>query len=254
MAITAQQAASQYGFSANNPYLQHVADSYNNPFGFQDRQTWSNQANIWEQQQKNAAADKAAEDAKKPPPVPEVDPRFKKIQETQSQIAKDFRSKIPQMGDKAYGLAERDERKGLASTIADQKVDFNRRGLLYSGTRLGAEANARGNSANKLATKRSEINQGLMGQADALDQQAIDTGFSMAGLQSQGAQAQTALDGSVIDLALQKQKQQQDTLAGLGKAAGAAAGGYLGSKSPTSINPNAWSTQFSDNATPKTFA
>jgi hypothetical protein len=113
---------------------------------------------------------------------PEPNQDFSKILAKQMQQSGDFRSNFQQKSDSLYNPLAAQAKVGLANTIKDTRKNFNNRGLLYSGHRQGAESGARAQTAASLDQARSQINSGLLDQANGLDANAFGTAGAQAGL------------------------------------------------------------------------
>lgn len=150
-----------------------------------------------------------------PPPV---DPRLAQMRDQQLQQAKSFRTELPTYKDSQFNAAADASRRALAGEVAGVRRSANSRGLLYSGLRQGAEAAASGNAAAALAKRRVAINQESNDRADALDNQALQSGLAIQGLE------QNRLD-TAYDRALGRQKAK----AAAQSSFASGAGGLLGS-------------------------
>lgn len=136
--------------------------------------------------------------------------------------AQQFREGIPVLANERMGVEAQGARRELAGNLAGIKQSANSRGLLYSGLREGAEADTRGGYAAALAQRRSQLNQEMDDQATDMEQTAL------AGAYDDQAAGQRGLDDKFN--ARQERNAARDRLigsiaAGVGKAAGAAAGG-----------------------------
>lgn len=214
-------------YSENNPYKKAaesapLVDFGSGPLGSNRVNQFRVEADKWEAEQQK----KAEEEKLKAPPI---DPRFQQLVEGQRQHAKEYRNRIPQLADTFMGQIAEVNKKNLAAEIDQTQKNYNKRGLLYSTARVGAEGDARTRSAQDLATKRYDVNKQLEDQADQLDQQAIDSGFALASQGQQLAGQDAELQSKYLDVALQRQQQDMAGLANLtqGIMGGAAyAGGY----------------------------
>lgn len=135
--------------------------------------------------------------------------------------AKKFRAQMGDMSQKQYQQAEDTSRRGLAESMSGIKQGASQRGLLYSGLRSGAEANAASGAQSDLAAQRAEINQNLENTAQGMEQGALQSG-----MQRYGTQLQQSSD--TYQQALQKMKDQQAQQAGIMGAAGSVGGMLLG--------------------------
>lgn len=94
--------------------------------------------------------------------------------------SKEFRANIPQMSDKLYADYSTGARQNLAANLKDVDKDFNRRGLLKSGMRTGAQYGAQAANTNDLATARAKINSGLLDRAEQMDTGVYNTAGNIA--------------------------------------------------------------------------
>lgn len=135
---------------------------------------------------------------------------LKQYMNTQLDQAKQFRNNIPTYSNQLYGQTENTARQNLAQGIKNVQKDYNRRGLLRSGGRIGAEYGQRAQTESGLANAKVGINQGLNTAADQMEANAINTGYGYAGMQpdmtSMALQGQqNALAHSIANMNTQSQ-------------------------------------------------
>ncbi len=140
----------------------------------------------------------------------------------QAMAAHEFRENIPglsnQMGNQLAGQVGGQVDQGIKQT---QQAD-SRRGLLYGGMHAGNEQKVRGAGAAQVAQGRSDINKGLLEQADKIDSSAINTGLQIQ-------QQQQAMQDAIYAQAM-KSSSNTSAMAGqvVGTVAGIVAGAYSG--------------------------
>lgn len=148
-------------------------------------------------------------------------------QTRQTNSARSYRDSIPARGEAMYSQYASQAKRQLAQNLKDVDKDYNRRGLLRSGMRTGAQYGQQAATANDLAGARSSINAGLLTNADQLDSNAYNTANGNANLGITGLGSamlegeQTKLDKQQADAA--SQQQIWNTLF---KTGGAVAGGF----------------------------
>jgi hypothetical protein len=140
---------------------------------------------------------------------------FAELQGQQEMRAKEFRTAFPSILDSKLGTARTDMRRQIAEGVGNVRAGYNQRGLLFSGMRSGAEADVGNEAENKLADTAVQTNQELMDQGNQLDQDAVETGFTMANISKDLANTDDQYRQSVIDMLLQKDQQRQQALGGL---------------------------------------
>lgn len=114
--------------------------------------------------------------------APDQNPSLKKTLANQIKTAEDYRANIPEQGNKLYSQFEGQERQNLKQNLKNVDTSYNRRGLLRSGMRTGAQFGEQAKSAGNLASARSGINSQLMSNADQLDTNAYNTAGAMSGM------------------------------------------------------------------------
>ncbi len=165
---------------------------------------------------------------KSPPPsgAPPQDPAIDQITTEKQNQAKDFRSGIPQMEKgltRQYALKAHQD---LAGQLAQIRRDSAQRGIMNSGVRLGNEAGAGANSAAGVAQMKTNLHTAALGQADQLDQDAINAGIT----QTQIAQQ---LQDNIYNQALKNLANQNSAISSIGTAVGGIAGTAAAGKGKT---------------------
>lgn len=149
------------------------------------------------------------------------------LTQQKQQQAQDFRAGIPQLEKgltRQYALQSHNQ---LAQQLSGIRRDAAQRGIMNSGIRLGNEGNAQAGAASKLAEMRSQLHNGALGQADQLDQDAINAGIT----QTQIAQQ---LQDNIYNQALKNMAERNSTFASLGSSAGGVVGTAAGSQTDAS--------------------
>jgi hypothetical protein len=150
---------------------------------------------------------------------------FAELQEKQEMRAKEFRTAFPSILDSKLGHARTDMRRQIAEGVGNARAGYNQRGLLFSGMRAGAEADVGREAENKLADTAVQTQGELMDQASQLDQDAVDTGFTMGNISKDLAGTNEEYRKSVIDMLLKKDQDRQQAIGGL-LGTGAQIAGY----------------------------
>lgn len=138
---------------------------------------------------------------------------MEKLSRAQLQRASDFRKNLPSLAERQYGMAREQGLRGLADQIQGVRSGANRRGLLYSGLRQGAEGAARAGAAGELAQARAGINQNLENQAQQFEQQAVGAGLGDLGYKTDQAT-------SAYQQALKNRQLKQAEIRGQGEQIG----------------------------------
>lgn len=163
-----------------------------------------------------------------PAQAPQVNENYQKILDEQKKTASDFRQNIPKYSTTLGNQYEAQARKNLAQSLKNTDRDFNKRGLLYSGMRLGNEAEQQGEAASNVAQGKQQINKGLLDQANQLDAGVLNTAAGIAGQGTQQGLYQGQMD--IMNLKNQIQQEQMQSqamgslLGGIGTLGGAAIG------------------------------
>lgn len=116
----------------------------------------------------------------------------------QNKAADDYRANMGAAGDKLSSMYNNQARKTLAKSIKQTRNDFNRRGLLRSGLRMGAESSAKAGAASDMDNYRYNLNKQLLGNANQMDANALGSGLLYTG-NAPGLGA-SALSGPANDL------------------------------------------------------
>ncbi len=154
------------------------------------------------------------------PAPPGMDPRLAAIRDKQIKEATDFRQNLDSEKDATYRGVESASRDQLSGDLSQIGKNYNKRGLLYSGMREGAESGAMANRAAGLAEARSGINRSLEEQADQMEKQALTGGMDYW----QGAKS---IQDSAFNEAMGKMASRRAVLGGLGSAGGAIGGAAI---------------------------
>lgn len=169
--------------------------------------------------------------------APTVDDRYKVLQQQQLGQLQKFRSNLPGMADNLMFGERENSRQALAQQMTGIDRNANKRGLLYGGQRLANRSQAATESVKGLQQKRVDINSKLNNVADTMQNQAIETGFGIAGA---GQNAMSAQDAAARkDLASQL-SERQDYFKGLAGAfgnIGEGIGAAFGSGSKKTVKP-----------------
>lgn len=135
--------------------------------------------------------------------------------------AQAYRANLPGLQEKmGSGVADQG-RRGLAEQMSGIKTASNKRGLLYSGLRQGAQTGAQAQMAGNVAGQRAQINQDTESQAQKMEQAA-----AQSGLVARGQQIETA--DNAYNEALQKHSAGREQAQAIGSAAGQGAGMVAG--------------------------
>jgi hypothetical protein len=141
--------------------------------------------------------------------------------------SEDYRNKIGETGDALSHQYNQQAKSRLARSIKDVRGGFNRRGLLRSGMRMGAESGARASSASDMDAYRLNLNRQLLGNANQMDTNALNSGLLYAG--AAPSLGSGALAGQQINLdnQISDQRAQQSLYGGLFSGIGSATGAAL---------------------------
>jgi hypothetical protein len=151
-----------------------------------------------------------------------LDPALVAMQQLSAANATSFNNNLPAYQQQLYTQADNSARNDLANKMNDVKYQANKRGLLYSGLKQGAEAGLQGQAAGGLANQRANINNTTQGQANDMTSQAVGLGINNRLLQNQMNQAN--YQGNMGNW-----QEQQQGMSKLAKGAGLLAGGIAGS-------------------------
>lgn len=113
--------------------------------------------------------------------TPYQNPNLQSTIDRQVSSAKNFRDTMGSTSDRMYSQYESQARRNLAQNLKDVDKDYNRRGLLRSGMRMGAQYGQQASTLNDLARARQSINSGLLDTAGKLDTGAYTTAAQTAG-------------------------------------------------------------------------
>lgn len=140
---------------------------------------------------------------------------FAELQQKQEMRAKEFRQAFPSILDSKLGAARTESRRKIAEGVGNTRASYNQRGLLYSGLRSGAEADVSQDAENDLADTAVKETDALNTQANELDQDAVNTGLTMADVSRNLAGTNSEYRQSLIDSLLNQDKQRQAAIGGL---------------------------------------
>ena len=155
----------------------------------------------------------------------ERDAAFASVDDQRSKLfdqATEARRRKPQQIYKAMDVFGENQKRGLASQMAQIDQGASGRGLLYSGLRDGAQANANSQYASEMANKRVQVNTEAEDQVMKMEDSAAQAGFAQQ--KAQDDAAKSAYDQAVLKR--QGDLQTKGQILGLaGRGAGMAAGG-----------------------------
>lgn len=154
--------------------------------------------------------------------------RANQIRGQLTQQATDYRSKLPQLQQQMFNPVADQSRRELGQQMRGINTVSNQRGLLYSGMRKGAQAEARGNMSAGLAAKRAQINANTTAQADAYDQAAVGGNREAQDMAMQQAQQKQQRNDQNYAQALERRKQRMGQTMGMANAAGQSVGSVAG--------------------------
>lgn len=118
------------------------------------------------------------------PQVPQLDPSIQKLSDQQMKDAQDFQAKAGDMKQQQGNMVKQSENQALAGKKSDITKSAASRGLLYSGLKEGAQAQAQGESAGKVAQSQAGINDAVEKQSDSLNKAALSSQMGVQDLQS----------------------------------------------------------------------
>jgi hypothetical protein len=143
---------------------------------------------------------------------------------------KDLKANYQRNSDDAYNAVASSEKRSVDKSLKNVKNDFNSRGLLGSGLQADQELGVRGQSANKLATARRDINTGLLSDISGSRGKGFDLASMMTtpGANTSGYQ----LDVLANQLALSSENEaiQASAYGNLAAGGGALAGSIYGGR------------------------
>ncbi len=113
------------------------------------------------------------------PDAPGTNPDVAQIHQEQLANARNFRGNMPNMANQMATRLANENNQQLGQTIHNTRVNNSSRGMLYGGVNAGQEAGANARAAVGYAQGRSDINTGLMSNADMLDAQAVGSGIQI---------------------------------------------------------------------------
>lgn len=131
--------------------------------------------------------------------------------------ASSFRNSIPGLNQSITAQQGETGRQGLAKKLTDIKNGANSRGLLYSGVKQSADAEAAGQTASTLSNQAYQTNQGLEQQAQGLENTAMDAGMKEQQMRQQ-------MNDSAYQTALKRKQENQAGMSSLMGGAGSLIG------------------------------
>lgn len=143
------------------------------------------------------------------------------LEDTRKQLsgnAQQYRQNLGATQNKQFEQSTDPARTQLARRMSDIDSSANSRGLLYSGLKQGAQADANAGYASGLAQNRTQINADTNNRADQMDQAAISAGLDQQQLQQ-----------SIYDDQYQRDLKARDARMGVLNKLGGAVGGLVGS-------------------------
>ena len=165
-----------------------------------------------------------------PSPYSQTQNNIQDVMNRQLKAAQDFRSNMPQYQKNLYNSYETGARSNLAKSIKDVQKDYNRRGLLRSGGRIGAEFGQRAQTEGDLANANLQIWQGLNQEANTLENNALNTAYTLAGSNPNLGSMATGANQAALSQALGNLQAQQSLYGGIFSGLGKGAGYLLGSR------------------------
>lgn len=119
------------------------------------------------------------------PQIPQLDPSIQILADQQLKDAQQFQNNAGSLKQAQGNMAADTSKQGLAQTDKSITHNANSRGLLYSGLRQGAMAQAQGQAATEQAGKQSEINQNVEQQVQQMNNQALQSQMGAQNLVNQ---------------------------------------------------------------------
>lgn len=171
-------------------------------------------------------------------------PNYGGVLEKQLKTAQNYRDNLGKTSDSIYDTYANAARGDLAQGTRKVSNSFAGRGLLGSGMQTAATSGVKSDVATGLAGKRSEINQGLLGNLNQLEGNAFNTASTMAGTQGPNtwAPALSMVQGNVAQQNQDEQAQNQ-LFSQLGGGIGQLAGTGLANSMYNNQNPMGGVTQ-----------
>jgi hypothetical protein len=175
------------------------------------------------------------------PSAPNIDPRYQELENEQNQLAGNYAGNLQQNQNDLANQSLASIKQQLGDTIKGVKANTNASGLLYSGMNTGGQLAARQNAGLQGAQAVEGANQTGLNNLNSLQQNAINTGFGIAGQGNPSAQMGLSSQGNAIQNALNNSAVNTSFVNSLGQGVGSAAGGLIGSGafSPGTYNPYA---------------
>ena len=148
-------------------------------------------------------------------PNPGEDPNVTALRNKLYGEAGDFESHLGDYQKDASNQIEREGSQALESGVKGTRQNFNRRGLLYSGLREGAEQGVRGRVASTMASQKAQSNQELSNLSKSKWEKAAQVGL-------QSYQDSVNREAEIASVNLQNQVARAQMMQQLGQV-----GGYM---------------------------
>lgn len=176
----------------------------------------------------------------------------KQAQENSAQ----YRMAFPSLLDAGMGQMRTQARRAISSGTNANTANYNKRGLLFSGLRAGADADVVGDVSNQLNEGRAALNEQLLAKQNELDQAPIDIAAAQNAFEGNIANTNNAFTQQVLDALMQKQNANTQAIGSLigagGELAGTLGGGLL-SRSTKSTPSDYFSSQYPASIYPELF-
>jgi len=160
--------------------------------------------------------------------APTVDPRYQQLQQNQINSAQNYGNNVGQTEQDYANQSTENSRNQLAQSQAGIKQGYNARGMLYGGQNIGDQNAAAAQAASNQAQNQQNFNQGIYNNAQTLNNNAVSTGFGMAGLGNNSYLQNEANTNLQMQQALQNMKLNQQGQSALGSGVGQALGAVTG--------------------------
>lgn len=162
--------------------------------------------------------------------VPQSNTGLAKTLQQQQKAYNDYRDNLPKIQKDLYSQYETPARQNLAQGIKQTQKDFNKRGLLNSGLRLGGEAKQKAGAEADMANARYNINQNTKNNLNTLQSGVVGTAYNMANANPNLGNASLGGLASSINQNISNQQMYGQISNQAGQLAGYGLGSYLGSK------------------------
>lgn len=159
--------------------------------------------------------------------LPSQNPALQNSFNNQLSGAQNYLQNLQSNSDALYNTYASTARSQLPSLINQNRQQYNANGLLNSGMEKGAEANTVSGVNQQLAQTRSQINQGLNTNLNAMEGGAFQTAGLLAAPGPQTAQTQLAGIGTSLNAASQGAMTNAGLIGSILGGVGSVAGGTL---------------------------